>query len=177
MVWLFGVNFFDSRSRPVPSTDWPHNLIITFWVASSAQNNAGLFSAEKTQPNRYHRGMLGHAGVYFDFNLVMGQHNNIVSLYLKEPPQKRTHCRDRWGLVCGYLDVEWSVYESECGLCSSHTLGPSSSPSSMAAFGPTVHKQSCKQFCFSALFGHFSVIWTVLWTSLGVFGFGTLKIL
>lgn len=137
MFWLFGVNFFGSwRSGPVPSTEWPHNLIITFWVAHSAQNNAGLFSAEKTQANRYHGGMLGHTGVHFDFNLVMGQHNNIVSLYLKEPPQKRTHCRDRGGLVCGDSDVEESVCDSDCEPSSSHRP---SSPSSMAAFGPTVH--------------------------------------
>lgn len=82
------------------STDPQHNLIITFWVARSAQNNAELFSPAKTHTQKQREKPEERPGeIHFDFNLMLGQHNNIVSLYRKEPPQTRTHRRDRGGFV------------------------------------------------------------------------------
>jgi len=152
----------------VPSTGSPHNLIITFWVAPSAQNNAELFWPGKKKHTQLGEPEGSGGGIHFDFNLMLGQHNNIVSLYRKEPHRRR---RGRIVVIVGVLCdcVIVGPWVASCQLVVGCCFGPSSSPSSMAAEG----------LPYKRLTRRLPSLQTLLpfWPSLCGPFFGTLKIL
>jgi len=154
----------------VPSTGSPHNLIITFWVAPSAQNNAELFWPGKKSTHNSGNPRVPVGG----YTLIsIWCWASIIILYHCIARSRIAADEDASSWSWGFCAIVWlwvpglpvASFQLVVGCC----FGPSSSPSSMAAEG----------LPYKRLTRRLPSLQTLLpfWPSLCGPFFGTLKIL